>query len=57
MFSHPELSSDPPYGSDRESGCDSWTIIRRSFIFIEDGMEQGFLCIIVRFSTVVALNK
>ena len=23
MVSHPELSSDPPIGSDRESGCDS----------------------------------
>ena len=22
MVSHPELSSDPPIGSDRESGCD-----------------------------------
>ena len=22
MFSHPELGSDPPIGSDRESGCD-----------------------------------
>ena len=29
MFSHPELGSDPPIGSDRESGCDTsivqWT--------------------------------
>ena len=23
MFSHPETGSDPPIGSDRESGCDS----------------------------------
>ena len=23
MFSHPETSSDPSIGSDRESGCDS----------------------------------
>ena len=23
MFSHPELGSDPPIGSDRESGCDN----------------------------------
>ena len=23
MVSHPELDSDPPIGSDRESGCDS----------------------------------
>ena len=23
MFSHPELGSDPPIGSDRESGCDT----------------------------------
>ena len=22
MVSHPELGSDPPIGSDRESGCD-----------------------------------
>ena len=22
MFSHPKLGSDPPIGSDRESGCD-----------------------------------
>ena len=22
MVSHPELNSDPPIGSDRESGCD-----------------------------------
>ena len=22
MFSHPETDSDPPIGSDRESGCD-----------------------------------
>ena len=22
MFSHPETGSDPPIGSDRESGCD-----------------------------------
>ena len=22
MFSYPELSSNPPIGSDRESGCD-----------------------------------
>ena len=23
MVSHPELCSDPPIGSDRDSGCDS----------------------------------
>ena len=23
MVSHPELGSDPPIGSDRESGCDN----------------------------------
>ena len=23
MFSHPELGSDPPIGSGRESGCDT----------------------------------
>ena len=23
MVSHPELGSDPPIGSDRESGCDT----------------------------------
>ena len=23
MFSHPELGSDPPIGSDRESGCEN----------------------------------
>ena len=23
MVSHPELDSDPPIGSDRESGCDN----------------------------------
>ena len=30
MVSHPELSSDPPIGSDRESGCDStgWELYR-----------------------------
>ena len=27
MFSHPELGSDPPIGSDRESGCDTMTSI------------------------------
>ena len=25
MVSHPELSSDPSIGSDRESGCDTYT--------------------------------
>ena len=24
MISHPELGSEPPIGSDRESGCDSF---------------------------------
>ena len=24
MFSHPELGSDPPIGSGRESGCDKF---------------------------------
>ena len=24
MVSHPELGSDPPIGSDRESGCDKY---------------------------------
>ena len=24
MVSHPKLGSDPPIGSDRESGCDSF---------------------------------
>ena len=24
MVSHPELDSDPPIGSDRESGCDTY---------------------------------
>ena len=24
MVSHPELDSNPPIGSNRETGCDSW---------------------------------
>ena len=28
MFSHPELGSDPPIRSDRESGCDSSSPVR-----------------------------
>ena len=24
MVSHPKLGSNPPIGSDRESGCDKW---------------------------------
>ena len=31
MVSHPELSSDPPIGSDRESGCDMYSGYLRYF--------------------------
>ena len=27
MVSHPELDSDPPIGSDRESGCDTFSCL------------------------------
>ena len=30
MVSHPELGSDPPIGSDRESGCDKYLVARFS---------------------------
>ena len=48
MFSHPELGSDPPIGSDRESGCDttdrqkSYVDMKRKDIRYEVG-EKVFL--------------
>ena len=33
MVSHPELGSDPPIGSDRESGCDN-SIARKLRVFL-----------------------
>ena len=32
MVSHPELGSDPPIGSDRESGCDNICASRGNFL-------------------------
>ena len=31
MVSHPELGSDPPIGSDRESGCDTCDVTKVSY--------------------------
>ena len=40
MFSHSELSSDPPFGSDRESGHDTYHLIfglRHSYNYMWSG--------------------
>ena len=37
MVSHPELGSDPPIGSDRESGCD---IVTQRFLLISAPSER-----------------
>ena len=44
MVSHPELSSDPPIGSDRESGCDRTALIQGS-----KGEESRLVAFIIRF--------
>ena len=39
MVSHPELDSDPPIGSDRESGCDINWVEKSSFKKIQKLLE------------------
>ena len=38
MVSHPELGSDPPIGSDRESGCDNHAI--KTNLLAEERVEN-----------------
>ena len=48
MVSHPELGSDPPIGSDRESRCDMFDECKTHLCF--EFISHAILCILYPYS-------
>ena len=47
MVSYPETSSDPPIGSDRESGCDRISLVHCAYVFVFCVLYELVWCLII----------
>ena len=50
MFSHHETGSDPPIGSNRESGCDTYTHSCTHFIYSFTYLFQILIDVLVSYT-------